>query len=132
MKKIVAALLAAALSVAAGPALAAKDQLLARPVWTGRGLDLDVEGVVAKRPASGLALETKTPIVPVVVGDLMRTFLFWRELFDAGVFTNPVVPPAVPPDSCRLRTSYSAAHTDEQLDFVLEAFARVGRRVGVI
>lgn len=75
---------------------------------------------------------TKTPIVPVVVGDLMRTFLFWRELFDAGVFTNPVVPPAVPPDSCRLRTSYSAAHTDEQLDFVLEAFARVGRRVGVI
>ena len=54
------------------------------------------------------------------------------ELFDAGVFTNPVVPPAVPEGSCRLRTSYMATHTDEQLDFVLEQLARVGKKYGVL
>ena len=50
----------------------------------------------------------------------------WRKLFDAGVFTNPVVPPAVPPSQCRLRTSVMATHTDEQIDFCLEAFAEDG------
>ncbi len=47
---------------------------------------------------------TQTPIVPVLVGQLDKTFLFWRKLFDAGVFTNPVCPPAVPANECRLRT----------------------------
>jgi 8-amino-7-oxononanoate synthase len=48
------------------------------------------------------------------------------------VFTNPVVPPAVPDGSCRLRTSYMATHTDEQLDFVLEQLERVGKKYGVL
>jgi 7-keto-8-aminopelargonate synthetase-like enzyme len=60
------------------------------------------------------------------------TFIFWRALFDAGVFTNPVLPPAVPENSCRLRTSVMATHTTEQLDRVLEAFARVGRQLGLV
>jgi len=75
---------------------------------------------------------TKTPIVPVLVGTLENTFLFWRRLFDTGVFTNPVVPPAVPADQCRLRTSLMATHTDEQIDFALEAFEKIGRELGVI
>lgn len=75
---------------------------------------------------------TETPIVPIMVGPMEKTFIFWKELFDAGVFTNPVMPPAVPEDSCRLRTSYIATHTDEQLDFVLDTFARIGRKLGVI
>jgi 8-amino-7-oxononanoate synthase len=61
-----------------------------------------------------------------------KTFLIWRELFDAGVFTNPVVPPAVPEGGCRLRTSYMATHTDDQLDFVLEKLELVGRKYGVL
>ncbi len=44
-----------------------------------------------------------------------KTLLFWRELFDGGVFTNPVLSPAVPPDSTLIRTSYMAIHTDEEL-----------------
>jgi 8-amino-7-oxononanoate synthase len=48
------------------------------------------------------------------------------------VFTNPVVSPAVPEKSARIRTSYIATHTDEQLDFVLEVFGRVGRRMGIV
>ncbi|HEV8265926.1 MAG TPA: pyridoxal phosphate-dependent aminotransferase family protein [Gemmatimonadales bacterium] len=75
---------------------------------------------------------TETPIVPVLIGPLEKTFLFWRQLFDAGVFTNPVVPPAVPPSQCRLRTSLMATHTAEQVDFALETFARLGKELGVV
>jgi 7-keto-8-aminopelargonate synthetase-like enzyme len=48
----------------------------------------------------------------------------WRMLFDAGVFTNPVIPPAVPHDSCLLRISMMATHTDEQINYVLDLFAQ--------
>jgi 8-amino-7-oxononanoate synthase len=73
---------------------------------------------------------SETPIIPVVTGSMERTFEFWRALFDDGVFTNPVLPPAVPESSCRLRTSVMATHTREQLDRVLEAFTRVRSRLG--
>lgn len=73
---------------------------------------------------------SETPIIPVVTGDMERTFAFWRALFDAGVFTNPVLPPAVPESSCRLRTSVMATHTREQLDRVLDAFTRVRAELG--
>ena len=75
---------------------------------------------------------SETPIIPVLVGELENTFLFWRKLFDAGVFTNPVVPPAVPPSQCRLRASVMATHTPDQIQFALDAFAVVGRQLGVI
>ena len=74
---------------------------------------------------------SETPIIPVTTGNIEHTFVFWRALFDGGVFTNPVLPPAVPESACRLRTSVMATHTTEQLDQVLEAFGRVGRRLGV-
>jgi 8-amino-7-oxononanoate synthase len=75
---------------------------------------------------------TETPIVPVLIGTMENTFVMWRRLFDAGVFTNPVMPPAVPPSQCRLRTSVMATHTFDQIDFCLEAFAKIGRELGVI
>ncbi len=76
--------------------------------------------------------ETVTPIIPVLIGPLETTFVFWRKLYDAGVFTNPVVPPAVPPSQCRLRTSVMATHTPAQIDTALEAFGRIGKELGVI
>jgi 8-amino-7-oxononanoate synthase len=75
---------------------------------------------------------TETPIIPVLMGPLDQTLIIWRKLFDAGVFTNPVVPPAVPPSACRLRVSVMATHTTDQVDFALEQFALVGRELGVI
>src|SRR5712691_11664074 len=75
---------------------------------------------------------TETPIIPFLIGDFERTLLFWRKLFDAGVFTNPVVPPALPPSRCRLRTSVMATHTDDQIDYALETFGRLGKELGVI
>ena len=75
---------------------------------------------------------TETPIIPILIGPMEKTFRVWRSLFEAGVFANPVVPPAVPEGSCRLRTSYMATHTDDQLDFVLEAITRIGQEYGVV
>ena len=75
---------------------------------------------------------TQTPIVPVLIGSIEATFLAWRRLFDAGVFTNPVTAPAVPASQSRLRTSVMATHTFDQIDFAVEQFARIGRELGLI
>jgi 8-amino-7-oxononanoate synthase len=73
-----------------------------------------------------------TPIIPILIGDDQKTFMFWRALFDQGVFVNPVISPAVAPGRQLLRTSYMATHTDAQLERVLDTFAKVGKLVGVI
>ncbi len=73
---------------------------------------------------------SQTPIVPIMTGDSEPTFMLWHTLLEAGVFTNPVPPPAAP--TGRLRTSYMATHTEEQLGRVLEVFAWAGRRMGLI
>ena len=75
---------------------------------------------------------TETPIVPVLIGTIDDTLTFWRMVFDAGVFTNPVVPPAVPPDHCRLRTSLMATHTPDQIDRALTIFGKLGKEMGII
>ena len=75
---------------------------------------------------------SQAPIIPVVIGDMMTCFAFWKDLLDEGVFVNAVVPPAVPQGQSLMRTSYMATHTDEELDFILEAFRRIGKKHGVI
>ena len=75
---------------------------------------------------------TETPIVPVLIGPVETTFVFWRKLYDAGIFTNPVVPPAVPASQGRLRTSVMATHTATQIDQALDAFGTIGKELGVI
>jgi 8-amino-7-oxononanoate synthase len=76
--------------------------------------------------------ETQSPIIPIVIGEDMDAFRFWRELTDRGIFANPAISPAVPKGRALIRTSYTATHTDEQLDYVLETFADVGKKLGVI
>lgn len=73
-----------------------------------------------------------SPIIPVIIGDDMRTLLTWKALFEAGVFVNPILSPAVPEGQQLLRTSYMATHTDEQLERVLEIFANVGKQMGLV
>jgi 8-amino-7-oxononanoate synthase len=67
----------------------------------------------------------RTPIIPVVVGDDWKAALLWRALYDAGVFTNCALHPAVPPGGALLRTSVMATHDRPTLDRALEVFARV-------
>lgn len=75
---------------------------------------------------------SESPIVPVVIGDMMDCFKFWKDLFEEGVYANAVVPPAVPKGQSLLRTSYMASHTNEHLDRILEAFRKVGLKHGII
>ena len=75
---------------------------------------------------------SETPVIPIIVGDDMKTFMFWRALLDAGVYVNAVISPATPPGRQLLRTSYMATHTDEQLDTVLSIFEKVGKQLEVI
>ncbi len=76
--------------------------------------------------------KSESPIIPILIGDDMRTLAIWKALFDAGIFVNPVISPAVPEGHQLLRTSYMATHTDEQMSRVLETFAKVGKQVGLI
>lgn len=75
---------------------------------------------------------SQTPIIPVVVHDDEKCFMLWRLLREEGIFTTPVIYPAVSPGQSLIRTSYSAGHTDEELDAVLAAFEKCGRTVGII
>jgi 8-amino-7-oxononanoate synthase len=66
-----------------------------------------------------------TPVVPVMVGDDWKAVLLWRALYDAGVYVNVAIHPAVPPGGALLRTSVMATHDEATLDRALEAFRRV-------
>jgi 8-amino-7-oxononanoate synthase len=69
--------------------------------------------------------EATTPVVPVVVGEDWQAVLLWKALFDAGVYTNVAIHPAVPPGGALLRTSLMASHEREHLDRALEILDRV-------
>jgi 8-amino-7-oxononanoate synthase len=71
--------------------------------------------------------EIVTPVVPVVVGDDWKAAFLWKALYDAGVFVNVALHPAVPPASALLRTSVMATHDSSTLDEALERFAEVKR-----
>lgn len=75
---------------------------------------------------------SETPIVPLLIGDMEKTVLFWRAMFDGGVFTNPVLSPAVPPDSTLIRTSYMAIHSDQECDQILSVAEAAGKKIGII
>jgi len=75
---------------------------------------------------------TETPIIPLVIGADELAFMFWKLIKDEGLFTNPVIYPAVPKGKALIRTSYSATHSDEQLDKVIATFEKCGKQLGII
>jgi len=77
-------------------------------------------------------LEGQTGVVPVIIGDDTKSFIFWKELYDAGVFVNVFISPGVPQGMQMLRTSYMATHENEHLDRILEICGEIGRKLGVI
>jgi len=105
-------------------------RVLANAQRLNRGLHELGFDVVEPSPvtnAAGVEELIITPIVPVRVGEDWKAGLLWRALWDAGVFTNVAVHPAVPPDGALLRTSVMATHDDAVLDRALELFAVVKR-----
>jgi 7-keto-8-aminopelargonate synthetase-like enzyme len=88
-----------------------------------------------KREFETLGFDTglsESPVIPLVIGEDLDAYAMTRKLQDRGVFANPVVSPAVPKGRAMMRTSYMATHTAEHLEQALEAFAAVGREMGVI
>jgi 8-amino-7-oxononanoate synthase len=75
---------------------------------------------------------SNSPIIPLIIGEDLRTALAWRALADDGVYVNPVVPPGVPANMSLLRTSYTATHRREHLDKALTVFEDVGHRLDLI
>lgn len=75
---------------------------------------------------------SSTPIIPVIIGDQYLTSLTWAALIEEGVYTNPVVPPATPPNGALLRTSYTATQTQDHLDRALHGFKTVGQNLDLI
>ena len=88
-------------------------------------LGFDVGGPTRMPDGSDLL----TPIVPVLIGDDWKAVLFWKSLFDEGVYANVALYPAVPPEGALLRTSVMATHERHHLDRALEAFARARDRL---
>jgi 8-amino-7-oxononanoate synthase len=111
---LLAAVLANARYFAAGLESLGYRVLRGEPVRMGPGEDAPSESI-------------RTPIVPIMVGDDWRAALLWRALYDAGVFTNCALHPAVPPGGALLRTSVMATHDRATIDRALEAFERVKR-----
>jgi 8-amino-7-oxononanoate synthase len=129
---------ASAVPAAVGAALAAVRicrsdegrQLFARVLdnarYLHRGLrELGFQVVKPTRLADGT--EIVTPVVPVVVGDDWKAVFLWKALYDAGVYVNVAIHPAVPPSGALLRTSVMATHDPSTLDPALEAFAAAKR-----
>jgi 8-amino-7-oxononanoate synthase len=87
------------------------------------GVQTHAPGVLGDPPTQSIV----TPIVPVLVGDDWKAALLWRALYDAGVFVNTALHPAVPPGGALLRTSVMATHDDATLERALDVFTSVKR-----
>jgi hypothetical protein len=73
---------------------------------------------------------TQTPIVPILIGSESKAFAFAQRLFEEGVFATPAIYPAVRYGEAIVRTSFMSSHTEEDLDKVLDIFARIARELG--
>lgn len=73
-----------------------------------------------------------TPIIPVIIGDNIKAFTMWKKLFDEGIFTTPIVSPAVPEHRSLIRVSAMATHKKIHLNKIINAFKKVGSELGII
>ena len=77
-------------------------------------------------------LNSRTPIIPLVIGDDDTAFQFAQRLYDEGIFATPVVSPAVRKGGALIRTTYMATHTDEDLEYALNTLETLGKEFGII
>ncbi len=75
---------------------------------------------------------TETPIIPLYVRDNDKTFMVTRMLLDEGVFVNPVISPAVPPEDTLIRLAWMATHTMEQVDFAVDKCVKCFKKLDLL
>ena len=83
------------------------------------------DGLAARGVPTVKAENKRIPIIPIYTYDAERTLLISKKLFEEGVYVNPVLPPAIAPTECLLRTSLMATHTESVLDEAMDIIARV-------
>ena len=116
----------AATALAALDVMESERQALER-LWAN--LDRWKSGLEALELDTG---RSETPIVPIVIGDDLTMLAFWRRLFEAGLFVNAAVAPAVEPGNALLRTSCMATHTAEHLERALEVVREAGHQLALV
>lgn len=106
-------------------------EIIQREPWRRERLWKIVEKMRTAYQAMGYDTgPSESPIIPLIIGDDFKAFAMARDLGEEGVFATPIVSPAA--DRALIRTSYTATHTDEQLDFVLEKFKKIGKKYEVL
>lgn len=75
---------------------------------------------------------TSTPIIPLYVRDMEKTFMVTRMLFDEGIFINPVVPPACSPEDTLIRFSLMATHSKEQIDIAVDKLQKCFKKLDIL
>lgn len=75
---------------------------------------------------------SETPILPVYIGDMIKTLELSYGLRQEGVFVNPIVPPGVPKGQELIRISLMATHTDDQIDYALGKLGKFRKKLGII
>lgn len=75
---------------------------------------------------------TETPIIPLYIRDNDKTFIITQELYEQGIFVNPVIPPACAPDATLIRFSLMATHTKAQIDEAVDKLTKTFRKYGII
>lgn len=78
------------------------------------------------------SVKSKTPIIPIIIGNADLTMKFADALLEKGVYAPGIRPPTVPKDQSRIRVSLMSSHTKDQIDMVLSVFEKQGKRLGVI
>jgi len=106
-------------------ALAALRHIKAHPELVTRLSDLAAYARAGYKKRGVRIIEATTPIIPIYTYDPVRTLTVAKRLFEAGVYVNPVLPPAAPADGCLLRTSYMATLTESLLDEAMDIIQRV-------
>ena len=109
----------------AATALAALRHIRSHPELVTRLSELSAYMRRGLRAKGVPIIESTTPIIPIYTYTVENTLEKARRLYDAGVYVNPVLAPATPPDQCLLRTSYMATLTEPLLDEAIEIFGRV-------
>lgn len=117
---------------AIGAASAALDIMLSEPERQQHLWDITNYALDGFRALGCEIGHTSTPIIPLYVRNNEKTFMVTRKLLDEGIFVNPVVSPAVAPDSTLIRFSLMATHTKEQVDFALEKIGKCFKELQII
>jgi len=102
------------------------DPLVREQLWDN--VEYVRQGLIERGLDNG---DSRTPIQPIIVGDQMKTFVYWKRLYDDGIYVNPVISPAAPPGKDLIRTSYMSTHTHAQIDRALELYARYAMQLGI-